>query len=146
MKTVFADTNVLVYAADSSQGRKHEVASDVLWRLGPSRLVVSSQVLSEYANVLTHPRKRGLTGAVASGYLRDVWDSLRVIHVGEDVVLGALEAVDRWGMPYYDAQIWAAAALNDIPLILSEDFPSGATLGGVRFVNPFEPGFDVEAL
>lgn len=146
MRIVFADTNVLVYATDSGQGRKHEVASDVLWRLGRRRLVVSSQVLSEYANVLTHPRKTGLTGAVASGHLRDAWDSLRVIHVGEDVVLAALEAVDRWGMPYYDAQIWAAAALNGISVVLSEDFPSGATLGGVRFVNPFEPGFDLQSL
>lgn len=146
MKTVFADTNVLVYAMDSGQGRKHEVASDVLWRLGRSRLVVSSQVLSEYANVLTHPRKRGLTGAEASGHLRDAWDSLTVVDVGEDVVLGALEAVDRWGMPFYDAQIWAAAALNGIPIVLSEDFPSGAILGGVRFVNPFEPGFDLASI
>jgi predicted nucleic acid-binding protein len=146
MRTVFVDTNVLVYAADSGQGRKHEVASDVLWRLGRSRLVVSSQVVSEYANVLTHPRKQGLTGAIASGYLRDVWDSLSVINVGEDVVLGALEAVDRWGMPYCDAQIWAAAALNDVPVVLSENFPSGAILGGVRFANPFESGFDIASI
>lgn len=146
MRTVFVDTNVLIYATDAGQGRRHEVATDVLWRLGRSRLVASTQVVSEYANVLTHPSKRALTGADAAGYVHDLFDSLDVIPLEAGIVFAALEAVDRWGMPYYDAQIWAAAELNDIPVVLSEDFPSGATLGGVRFVNPFEPDFDLASI
>ena len=42
---------------------------------------------------------------------------------------------------YWDAQIWVAARLHQIPLVLSEDFSDGAVLEGVHFINPFRPGF-----
>ena len=37
------------------------------------------------------------------------------------------------------------ARLNQIPIIFSEDFNPGAVLDGVRFVNPFAAGFDLES-
>jgi len=33
--------------------------------------------------------------------------------------------------------------LNQIPLVLSEDFRDGAVVEGARFVNPFGDGFDL---
>lgn len=146
MRTVFVDTNVLVYASDESEGRKHDVARTLLRRLGRAEFVISAQVLSEYASVLVHPRKQASSASVAISRVNRLVRAARIIPLGTAVVITALEAVDRWGMHFYDAQIWAAAALNDIPVVLSEDFPSGATLGGVRFVNPFEPGFDPASL
>jgi len=47
-------------------------------------------------------------------------------------------------MSYWDAQIWASARLNQIPLILSEDFDAGAIIEGVRFVNPFAGDFELD--
>jgi predicted nucleic acid-binding protein len=49
-------------------------------------------------------------------------------------------------MSYYDAQIWACARVNRIPLVLSEDFADGTVVEGVRFANPFAEGFDLDAL
>jgi predicted nucleic acid-binding protein len=40
-------------------------------------------------------------------------------------------------MNYWDAQIWAAAWVHRIPVVLSEDFQHDARIEGVRFVNPF---------
>ncbi len=34
--------------------------------------------------------------------------------------------------------------LNQIPVLFSEDFNSGSTLEGIRFVNPFAAGFRLE--
>lgn len=48
-------------------------------------------------------------------------------------------------LAFYDAQIWAAARLNQIPAVFSEDFQDGRTLEGVQFVNPFSETFDVHA-
>ncbi|MDO9130460.1 MAG: hypothetical protein Q7U34_11395 [Anaerolineales bacterium] len=39
----------------------------------------------------------------------------------------------------------AAALLNQIPVVFSEDFQDGQTLEGVRFANPFAGTFDAEA-
>lgn len=42
--------------------------------------------------------------------------------------------------------IWAAARLNQIPVVLSEDFASGSTVEGVTFVDPFAEGFRLDSL
>jgi predicted nucleic acid-binding protein len=44
-------------------------------------------------------------------------------------------------MRIWDAQIWATARLNQIPVVLSEDFSDGAVIEGIRIVNPFTVSF-----
>ena len=39
---------------------------------------------------------------------------------------------------YWDALVWATAKMNQIPVVLSEDFPHISVLEGVRFINPFK--------
>ena len=39
----------------------------------------------------------------------------------------------------------AAARLNQIPIVFSEDFQDGQVLEGVRFANPFAGTFVVDA-
>jgi predicted nucleic acid-binding protein len=46
-------------------------------------------------------------------------------------------------MSYWDALVWATARLNQISVVLSEDFQEGRILEGVRFMNPFGAGFDI---
>jgi predicted nucleic acid-binding protein len=53
------------------------------------------------------------------------------------------EDVAKQEMAIYDAQIWAAARLHQIPVLFSEDFNPGV-YGGVRVVNPFAPAFVLE--
>ncbi len=60
------------------------------------------------------------------------------------VVLEALRGVRDHQLSYYDAQVWATARLNQVPVIFSEDFKPNATLEGVRFVNPFASDFVLE--
>jgi predicted nucleic acid-binding protein len=55
-------------------------------------------------------------------------------------VLEAIDGVQRHRLAYWDAQIWAAAKLNQIGVIYSEDGPTGSTVGGVLFVNPLGTG------
>jgi predicted nucleic acid-binding protein len=64
-----------------------------------------------------------------------------VIDLTRLLVLEAATAVRDHHVNNWDAQIWAAARVNGIRLILSEDFSDRAILGGVRFLNPFLPDF-----
>lgn len=66
-----------------------------------------------------------------------------VFDMTPQIVLEALRGVRDYHLAYYDAQIWAVARLNQVPLVFSEDFQDGATLEGVKFVNPFTPYFDI---
>lgn len=62
------------------------------------------------------------------------------------VVLEALRGVEEHLLSYYDAQIWAAARLGQVEMVLSEDFNPGSVLDGVTFINPLDPAFDPTAL
>jgi predicted nucleic acid-binding protein len=139
---VIVDTSVLIYAADRAAGSKHSRAAELLRALGEGQAAVSTQVLSEYANVATHPAKLGLAPEIAIRSVRVLELLYEVLPVTADTVISALEACDRWQLSYFDAQIWATAALAGVPVVLSEDFTDGCELGGVRFVDPFAEGFD----
>ena len=143
---VLLDTNVLIYSVTADEGEKHHAARRLIAALGDQRIAVSSQVLSEYANVLTHGRRYGRDAQSVQDDIADMLFVWEVFPLHGGVIMNALEAHSRWQLPYYDAQIWAAAALNAIPIVLSEDFQDGAVLGGVRFMNPFAEGFDPAVL
>jgi predicted nucleic acid-binding protein len=70
-------------------------------------------------------------------------ESFGVLDLGSAVVLEAGRGVRDHGLSFYDAQIWAIAKLNQIPVVFTEDFQDGMSLEGVRFVNPFAQGFDL---
>lgn len=56
----------------------------------------------------------------------------------------ALRGAREHSVSYYDAQIWACAHLNQIPVIFSEDFSDRRVIEGVRFTNPFSETFELE--
>ena len=146
MSAAFVDTNVLVYAADAGDRRKHDTARALLRSLGPERTMVSAQVLAEYASVMTHPRKGARRARDVAAHVARMHLAWRVVSLNAEIVLAALEAQERWGLAYYDAQIWASAVLGGVSVVLSEDFSDGATLGGIRFADPFAGGFDIGSL
>lgn len=146
MTAVFLDTNILVYARDFDDVPRHRRARGLMSALHLRRTVISTQVLSEYANVMTHPSKLAHDPALVATFVEKIEADLTVVHVTPETVVRALAARARWQLSYYDAQIWASAALAGVPIVLSEDFTDGLVLGPVRFVNPFAEGFDLESL
>jgi predicted nucleic acid-binding protein len=66
--------------------------------------------------------------------------------VTSQVVLEAIRGVREYQLSFWDALIWAAARLNQIPILFSEDFNLGSVMEGVRFVNPFAPDFDLQSM
>ncbi len=144
---VLLDTNVLVYAHDRSepekQMRAHQILSTIFLR---GRASLTTQVVGEFFRIVT--QKLPAPVPVGEAYLQ-VIDLLRtwpVLLVTPMIVLEAARGVRDHRLPFWDAQIWATARLNQISLVLSEDFSDGNVLEGVRFVNPFAPAFDLATL
>ncbi|MBI2952680.1 MAG: hypothetical protein HYY30_00060 [Chloroflexi bacterium] len=46
----------------------------------------------------------------------------------------------------YVYDIWAVARLKQVPYVLTEDNEHGRYLEGVRFLDPFDPSFDLHFL
>jgi predicted nucleic acid-binding protein len=133
------DTNVVVYAYDLDDPRKHDIARKLLEQLSNEhRLVLSTQVLNEFCSVMMSPkRKKALTPGELAVILRELGAAGEVIPVIPALTFRALDAIPRHGLSFWDALIWSAAVENRVAIIYTEDFQDGRELEGVRFVNPF---------
>lgn len=143
--TFFVDTNILVYIYDRSEPAKQKVAETLYDRLTLSGLgVISTQVLVEFFNATTRRLAQPLPPEAAYRRLENYQRSWNVVNMTPPIVLEAVRGVIDHQLSFWDALIWATAKLNQIPVILSEDFRSGASLEGVRFINPLSDDFDLE--
>ncbi|MBC7240776.1 MAG: hypothetical protein H5T71_11835, partial [Chloroflexi bacterium] len=87
-----------------------------------------------------------LTWAQITERVQNYLAAWRVLEVTGPIVMEAVRGVAQHGFSYWDAQIWATARLNQIPVVLSEDLGSrSASVEGVWFVDPFAPEFDPTA-
>jgi predicted nucleic acid-binding protein len=139
---IFVDTNVLVYAYDRSERDKQKRAFALLDELaGRGTGLLSTQVLSEFFVTVTRKLTSPLTTQQAETSIKNYLLSWAVVDLTPLIVLEAVRGVRDHRLSYWDALIWSAAKLNQVPLILSEDFGDGTVLEGVRFADPFAETF-----
>lgn len=144
---VFVDTNVLVYAYDPADAGKQSRAREVLDRLASNDSGwLSAQVLAEFFTTVTRKIQPALAPEEAMSSIQNYILSWNVVPITPGIVLEAAKGVLDHQLHFWDAQIWAAARLNQIPLVLSEDFANGTVLEGVRILDPFRPAFRPESL
>ena len=145
MTAILVDTNLLVYAHDRGEYRKQERAIETLRGLQlTAGAILSAQCLGEFFRAVTRGPQPKLTleeAALQVDLLARAWP---VLDVTPQIVLEAVRGVQDHQLAYWDAQVWATARLNQIPVIFSEDFAVGSILEGVRFVNPFAVDFQLE--
>lgn len=145
MPLILIDTNLLVYLYDQKQADRQAQSHRVLEQLELTRSGrLSVQALAEFFSVATRKLSPALTPAEALNQINlfiRVWP---VFDLTPMIVMEAGRGVRDHKLSYYDAQIWATARLNQVPIIFSEDFRGRSPLEGVRFVNPFSPDFLIE--
>ena len=132
---LLVDTNVLIYAYDADVQRSRR-ARQVIADAARNDGALPAQVLAEFATVAL--RKIAIEHATLEKRIAELVSSFTILPLTEMVVSDALRGVRTHRFAYYDAQIWAAARLAQIPFVLSEDFSTGAEIEGVTFLNPFE--------
>ena len=132
----FLDTNVLVYAYDPSVPRKQHIAQDLVRRAVAGDIVVSSQVLGEFAATLLHKAKPPAKPENLMTLL-DTLGAIPLVPVDGDVILRAVEAHAQYGLHFYDGMIIASAERGGCQKIWSEDFSTGQNYFGIAVDNPF---------
>lgn len=133
-----ADTNLLVYAYDRSEPEKQARALEVLDELVKTGAgALSAQILAEFFNVVTRKLLKPLS--VTEGYesVGNYLMSWEIMEITGPVVFEAVRGVRDHQFSFWDSMVWATARMNQIPVILSEDFSDNATIEGVKFLNPF---------
>ncbi len=135
------DTNILVYRCDPRDPAKRAVALQVL-REGETswELRIPHQALVEFVNSVT--RLSGgaqpiMTLGDATRQAELFMAEFPVLYPNESVFRMALLGKAAYGLPWYDAHLWAYAEHYGLPEIISEDFEHGRRYGTVRIRNPF---------
>jgi predicted nucleic acid-binding protein len=141
------DTNVVVYAYDRTEPAKQLQAFQVMDQLAASaRGALSVQVLAESFAALTRKIRAPLRPKEAYQRIQNYQQSWPVLDLTGLIALEAARGVVDHRLNFWDSLIWATARLNQVRLVLSEDFSSGAAIEGVRFENPFAEGFTLQAV
>ena len=131
---VFLDTNILAYLFDESDADRQQRARKALATPEIDRRV-STQVLIELHSVLTRRLNRSRTDA--ERVLREL--DFPTVATDRQLVRRAAHTADTYQLSIFDALILEAAVLASCDELWSEDFAEGATLHGVRIVNPLAP-------
>jgi predicted nucleic acid-binding protein len=133
----FVDTNILVYAHDTTAGAKRDAAVALLERLwGSGTGCLSIQVLQELFVTLTRRLPRPLDAQAAEDAVEDFarW----TVHApGSEDVLAAIDLHRRHRISFWDAMIVRSAAQLGCNLLYSEDLSAGQRYDGVLVVDPF---------
>ena len=132
----FIDTNVLVYAYDRSDQRKQGVARELIRKGLAGDVLLSTQVLAEFAATLLHKLSPAARPAEVQVAL-DALGPIRVIAPDGEMVRRAVEAKAQYGLHFYDGMIVAAAERAGCARIWSEDLNASQKYFGVAVENPF---------
>ena len=132
----FLDTNILVYAYDIADPQKQAIAQGLVRKAFAGEVVISSQVLAEFAATLLHKVARAVSPADVVALL-DTFAPIKVILPDEGIVRRAVEARAAYGIHFYDGMIVAAAERAGCERIWTEDLNAGQKYFGVLVGNPF---------
>ena len=134
----FVDTNILIYARDSSEPRKQALAEIALRKLWENRNGrISIQVLNEYFVNVTQKLSPGLSRAEAWQDIKSLraWNPLSLEAPLMDLAYALQE---KHALSWWDALIVAAAQVLECNYLLSEDLSDAQTYGRVTVINPLK--------
>lgn len=147
MNRVFLDTNVFGYwASDGDDHCKERIAVELIERLAISGgAVISPQVITEFINISRKAHMRWMRPRAVRRAAEEFVTQFEMVSLDTATTREALRVYERYRLRYPDAQIWAAARVSGCDAILTED-THGTEIEGVRYINPFERGFEIESL
>lgn len=134
----FVDTNVLVYAYDSSDAQKQQQAKALLRRLWQEQSgCISIQVLQEFYVTTTQKLAHPLSAVEASQIISDL--SLWRIHQPQvEDILSAVQIQQRHQFSFWDSMIVRSANQLGCKVIWTEDLNSGQLVEGCEIQTPFK--------
>ncbi|NQE46603.1 hypothetical protein C5S31_11340 [ANME-1 cluster archaeon GoMg2] len=135
------DTNILVYAYDESEAKKHEICKrliDECWRL-KEKYSISLQNLSEFYVVITKKIENPVPMETAKGIIADIIEFQNWVVINHDArtILSAIEINMTYEVHYWDALLTATMRENNIFCIYTED-SDFKSIPWLKVINPFD--------
>jgi predicted nucleic acid-binding protein len=133
-KLIAIDTNVLIYCHSNDDFEKQKIAINLL----DSFPIVSSQVISEYINVIKRkfPASKKEVLNVCTGNL----ELCKLSAVGMATLHLAKKLLDRYDFQLFDSIVVASALEVGCEILYSEDLHHGLVIEKkLKVINPFLP-------
>ncbi len=135
------DSNVLIYAYDASDKKKHEIAKNILKNAWNKKIdyAISVQNLSEFFYVVTEKRKI-IPRKEAQDIIMNLTSSgcLHLFSITEaSIRLGAAIAASE-NVHFFDALLGATMKENYVKEIITEDIKDFEKIPGIKVINPFK--------
>ena len=130
------DTNILFYALDHTDAAKQIQAERILDLVLMSGGPLLLQTLGELCHATA--RKRPKLLPEARRFALRATKVFPIASASPEDFRSAVSANEEHGLPFWDAMLWATARRSACSVLLTEDLQSNRTLGGTRFLNPFQ--------
>lgn len=140
------DTNLLVYAFDTAEGVRQELAYELMEDVlsGKIRLCLTTQIISEFFVNVTAEKKRAavenpLSVFQAEETIKDILSlpNVSLAEFGFNTILAALALKKVTNSSYWDCLIAATMKENGITTIYTED-KQFRNIEGITVINPFD--------
>ena len=133
------DSNILVYAFDSSAAKKHEKAKDfVAEKIKSKNLFLSIQNLAEFSATITEKVKKPLLQSQAEEIISDFNCATNIVSYYFNTVQSALSIKFIHKVHFWDALIAATMKENNIKLIFTENVKDFKKIHEIRVINPLD--------
>lgn len=143
MNKVFVDANILLYSEDGADATKQATALawlQVLWerRIG----CVSTQVLSDFYVNATQKIKPSMPAGDARAEVRRyaLWQPWTI---DQATIESAWAVESRYGLPYRDSLVVAAAQHSGCRYLLSDTMAHEQHYDSVQVINPFKSSIEI---
>ncbi|MBS3168412.1 PIN domain-containing protein [Candidatus Woesearchaeota archaeon] len=136
------DSNILVYAHENSDVRKHKKSMSLLEKCWKKEIVLalSLQNLSEFYVVITIKFKNQVDKNVAEEIIKEIieFDNWIKIKPKETTLIKAIHLSNEYSIEYWDALIAATMIENNITYIYTENVKDFSKIKELKIINPFE--------
>ena len=134
MANAFLDTNVIIYAAT---GKRNEPEKQAISQrlIDEEDFGISVQTLGEFYANMRRP-KFNMPIETINQWVANLLE-FECVTVDSDIFFTASRLSERFGVPYYDCALLAAAKRLGARTFYTEDLNDGQDYDGVQVINPF---------
>lgn len=133
-KSIFIDTNVLIYAYSSDEVEKKLAVQMLLEK--DQKVFISTQVINEFINVMR--KKRSVPVNILQEVIKEIANIFSISLITVETINQALAISQRYKYSYFDSLIIASARENSCSILYSEDMHNKHLINdSLIILNPF---------
>ena len=139
---ILLDTNVLIYAFDSSEKIKHKIAAEILEKSlrGDLRIALSAQNLVEFFFVVTKKIETPLDLVDAENIIVKLskFKGIEKVFYSSETIVKSMDILKMYQLSIWDSILIATMIENGIFIIYTEDEKGFNKVNNIKVVNPFK--------